>query len=87
MSYALGHNRNYINSIELQRHLPSLAEFFEICNFLHVSPGEFFSPQEDEECTFDTALKKSTEPLNLLFEEMTPEQSNSVFNMLNELLR
>ena len=44
LSLALGHSQGYIQSIVSGRTLPSMAAFFEICNFFNVEPWEFFSP-------------------------------------------
>ena len=43
MSLSLGQSAGYINNIENGNNLPSLAMFFEICEYLRVTPGEFFS--------------------------------------------
>ncbi len=43
MSLSLGQGAGYINNIENGKNLPSMALFFEICEYLNVSPGEFFS--------------------------------------------
>lgn len=43
MSYDLGHSRGYINNISSGKTLPSMAEFFAICDYFGITPGEFFS--------------------------------------------
>ena len=43
MSLSLGQNPGYINSIEGGKALPSMAMFFYICDYLHISPAEFFA--------------------------------------------
>lgn len=43
MSYDLGHSRTYINNITSGKCLPMMAEFFEICEYLEVSPTDFFN--------------------------------------------
>lgn len=45
MSYDLGHSRGYINNISSGKVLPSLTEFFAVCDYFDVTPAEFFSPQ------------------------------------------
>ncbi|MBR5738748.1 MAG: helix-turn-helix domain-containing protein [Lachnospiraceae bacterium] len=45
MSRALGHSKGYIQGISSGRSLPSLPEFLDICDYLGVSPKEFFDPQ------------------------------------------
>ena len=42
MSISIGQNPGYINSIENQNAMPSMSAFFYICEFLDVSPSEFF---------------------------------------------
>lgn len=42
MSLDLGHSKSYIQSISSGRALPSLAEFLYICEYLNVTPKEFF---------------------------------------------
>lgn len=42
MSLSLGCNPGYINSIENQNGFPKMQEFFYICEYLQVSPKEFF---------------------------------------------
>lgn len=42
MSPSLGQANNYINSIENRKALPSMQSFFYICEYLGVTPQEFF---------------------------------------------
>ena len=42
MSLAIGQNPGYINNIESGKALPSMNSFFYICDYLDVSPKEFF---------------------------------------------
>lgn len=42
MSLSLGLANNYINNIENKKALPSMQSFFYICEYLHVTPAEFF---------------------------------------------
>jgi len=42
MSLSIGQSENYINMIENRRALPSVTVFFYICEYLGVSPQEFF---------------------------------------------
>lgn len=43
MSLCLGQSESYINKIENRRALPSMAGFFYICEYLGISPQEFFT--------------------------------------------
>lgn len=42
MSLELGHSKSYIQSISSGKSLPSLPEFLYICDYLGVTPMEFF---------------------------------------------
>lgn len=42
MSLSLGQNESYINKIENNYALPSMNGFFYICEFLEITPQEFF---------------------------------------------
>lgn len=42
MSLDMGHSKSYIQSISSGKALPSLSEFLYICEYLHVTPKEFF---------------------------------------------
>lgn len=43
MSLSLGQSPSYINNIENGINLPSMTLFFYICDYLGVSPCEFFN--------------------------------------------
>jgi len=64
MSLTLGQADNYINHIENKKSMPSTASFFYICEYLRVTPQEFFdegnnSPEKLNELVAD--LKKLDE--------------------------
>ena len=42
MSLTLGQADNYINSIENKKMYPSMTAFLYICDYLNVSPKDFF---------------------------------------------
>ncbi len=42
MSLSIGQNPGYINNIETGKSMPSLSGIFYICEYLGVSPSEFF---------------------------------------------
>ncbi len=44
MSLSLGQSPGYINAIENQKGYPSMQLFFYICEYLGVTPSEFFDP-------------------------------------------
>lgn len=42
MSLSIGQNAGYINNIESGKALPSMGNFFYICEYLNITPGAFF---------------------------------------------
>lgn len=48
MSLDLGHSKSYMQSISSGKSLPSLTEFLYICDYLGVSPKEFFDTDVEE---------------------------------------
>ena len=42
MSLSIGQNPGYINNIESGKAMPSMMCFFYICEYLNISPSEFF---------------------------------------------
>ncbi len=48
MSLDLGHSKSYIQSISSGKALPSFSEFLYICEYLGVTPKEFFDTDSNE---------------------------------------
>lgn len=42
MSLDIGQNENYINQVENKKAMPSMQVFFYICDYLAITPKEFF---------------------------------------------
>ena len=42
MSLSIGQSAGYINNIENKNNLPSMTAFFYICEYLDISPRDFF---------------------------------------------
>lgn len=42
MSLSIGQSAGYINNIENKKNLPSMSAFFYICEYLGITPQEFF---------------------------------------------
>lgn len=57
MSLALGQNGSYINRIENKQALPSMQAFFYICEYLQISPKDFF----DEDIPFPIKINQIIE--------------------------
>ena len=70
MSLSMGQNPGYINNIETGKSLPSLSGFFYICEYLGITPKEFF----DDTIKYPAELKSIISGL----QKLTPEQLNSL---------
>lgn len=56
MSLDLGHSTSYIRSITSGRALPSMGEFLYICQYLGVTPMEFFNEDKATTLTQQKAI-------------------------------
>ena len=77
MSLSLGQSESYINKIENKRTLPSMTGFFYICEYLDITPQEFFNVDAG-------APQKSRELLQEL-ERLSPEQSEHVLQIVRDI--
>lgn len=65
MSYDLGHSRGYINNISSGKALPSMNEFFSICEYFGITPLEFF----DKDIQNPELIQKAVKGLKQLDDE------------------
>lgn len=64
MSISIGQANNYISNIENGKSMPSIQGLFYICDYLKISPSDFF----DEGNTNPVLLNQIIEQLKLLNE-------------------
>lgn len=57
MSLSIGQNPGYINSIETGKSKPSMDNFLYICEFLGVTPGEFFDYESSNPTKLNSIVK------------------------------
>ena len=57
MSLSIGQNPGYINNIETGKSKPSLDGFFFICEYLGVTPSEFFDTESANPSKLDSIVK------------------------------
>lgn len=76
MSLALGQNENYINSIENDKALPSMTSFFYICEYLDITPLEFFN--------FDDPNPTKSDELMREINRLNPHQIELIENIVRE---
>ena len=65
MSTDMGRSKNYIQGITSGRSLPSLSEFLYMCDYLGISPRDFF----DEKLENPALLQEATDALKTLNDE------------------
>ena len=57
MSLSIGQNPGYINNIETGKSMPSLTGIFYICEYLGVTPSEFFDLESTNPSKIDDIVK------------------------------
>jgi len=63
MSLSIGQNPGYINNIESGKSMPSLSGIFYICEYLEITPSEFFDI-ESQNPTILNGIVKDLKKLN-----------------------
>lgn len=77
MSLSLGQSESYISNIENGHNLPSMSTFFYICDYLKVTPKEFF----DLESRAPDRLSEITAKLKRL----NPDQLALVSKLIDQM--
>ncbi len=76
MSLAIGQNSSYINRIENQKAFPSMQNFFYMCEYLEISPKDFFdidTSNPDKVNDIIESLKKLSSHQLLLIDSLVSE--------------
>ena len=79
MSLEIGQNSGYISNIEAKKALPSMAAFFFICEYLDITPSDFF----------DTDAK-NPEKLNTLIsslKKLSDKQIDSISSIVTDMIK
>lgn len=79
MSLSIGQNPGYINNIETRKALPSMKGFFFICEYLGVTPMEFFD--------FDSSHPKELDLLCKDLHKLTDSQFESIQTIVADLAK
>lgn len=77
MSLAIGQNPGYINNIESGKALPSMSGFFFICEYLEISPKDFFN--------FDNKKPHKYELLHQYLNKLSDEQIDCLTKIIKDL--
>lgn len=78
MSLEIGQNKNYINSIETGRNYPTMSNFFEICDYLGITPQNFFQTEE-------APTMEQSEFFQIAY-SLPPHKFHHLFLLANDLL-
>ncbi|MGN1198532.1 MAG: helix-turn-helix domain-containing protein [Acetatifactor sp.] len=76
-SLRIGQNPGYINKIENMKNLPSMQIFFYMCEFLKVTPAQFFDEKIDNPIVINQIL--------LELEKMDTEKLNHVLSIVRDI--
>lgn len=76
MSLSLGQNENYINNIENGVALPKMMPFFYICEYLDITPLDFFN--------FDDPNPTKSDELMREINRLNPHQIELIENIVRE---
>lgn len=79
MSLTMGLGAGYINNIENQKNLPSMTVFFYICDFLDVTPKEFFD--------FDIENPQKLNDVISNLKKLSPQKLDNVSNIIDDLAK
>ena len=77
MSLSIGQCESYINSIENRKILPSMNVFFYICEYLDISPADFFN----ESNVYPTEMSAFIQEL----QKLNPEDFHHLFCILKAM--
>lgn len=77
MSLSLGQGHSFIHSIESGNNFPTMLNFFYMCEFLGISPREFFN-YENPHSTKMTAMIEQ-------LEKLSDEQFNSIASVIEHM--
>ena len=81
MSIDLQQNSSYINRIENKKAFPSMQLFFDICEYLHVTPGQFF-----DRGGVPAEISEELKELFVLMQKLTPGQREIIRSVAEEFL-
>lgn len=77
MSLSIGQGASYINGIENGHNLPSMTVFFYICEYLGVTPEEFFADETSDPAALSPIIKD--------MKKLKPEQIKVFAAMLEQM--
>lgn len=79
MSLSIGQNPGYINNIETGKALPSMTNFFYICEYLDITPMDFFN--------FESSRPKELDMLCKDLNKLTDAQFQNIQEIVHDLAK
>ena len=79
MSLSIGQNAGYINNIETGKALPSMSSFFFICDYLNITPQEFFD--------MDSELPEQLRNIVSNLKRLDPQQLKNIASIVEGLTK
>ena len=79
MSLSIGQNANYINGIENGKAKPSLDGIFYICEYLGVTPSEFFEIESPNPSKLDGIIAD--------MKKLNDKQLDTIATLVKELVK
>lgn len=78
MSLSIGQSESYINSIENGKALPSMHGFFYICEYLGITPEQFFAEDVENPAATDELLRELA--------RLSPAQTEHVLQIVRDIV-
>ena len=79
MSLSIGQNPGYINNIESGKSKPSLEGIFYICEYLEVTPSEFFDMESSNPSKLDAIIAD--------MKKLNDKQLDTIAVLVKDLIR
>ena len=79
MSLSIGQNPGYINNIETGKSKPSLEGIFFICEYLGVTPSEFFDTESSNPSKLDAIIKD--------MKKLNDQQLETIASLVRDLIK
>lgn len=77
MSLSMGQCPGYINNIEAGNSKPSMTGFFYICEYLNITPSEFFDTESENPEKINDIVKD--------LKKLNSKQLDTIANLIKEL--
>ena len=77
MSLSIGQNPAYIHNIESCNSKPSMTGFFYICEYLNITPSEFFDTESDNPEQINAIVKD--------LKKLNSKQLDTIANLIKEI--